>query len=194
MNDAEPDFEQLVTAMRAGEDDAFSWFWNRFGQSLQGIADKQLSAKIQRRVGADDIVQSACRTFFRRVTDGQFTLPDADALWRVLCTITLTKARRAGRDQNRQKRSPSREVYIEPGDDREPVSAASDSDAALTVQMADQLELLLGELKPEECQIVDLKLQHFTNIEIAEQMECSERTVRRLFQRIESRWQSMLAE
>ena len=51
--------------------------------------------------------------FFRRVSSGQFELPDADALWRLMCAITLTKARRAARDHSRQKRGIANEQYLD---------------------------------------------------------------------------------
>lgn len=187
-------WDRLIQGLRDGDQATCSDFWNQFGPTLEVIAKKQLSDRLQRRVGPDDVVQSACRTFFRRMSVGQFEVEDADALWRLMCALTLTKARRAARDHSRQKRGFQNEVYLDsagaandhespsmdlPGSGESPLSA---------VAFADELDLLLKNLSPQECQVLDLKLQNHTNDEIAEQLKCSERTVRRLSTQIRTRW------
>jgi RNA polymerase sigma factor (sigma-70 family) len=159
---------------------------------LEGVAQKQLSSKLQRRVGSDDVVQSACRTFCRRVSAGQFELPDADAMWRLMCAITLTKARRAARDHTRQKRGIDHEQYIDAsaadGSSRAFQLAGGEQTPLDAAAFSDQMQTLLASLEPNECQVLDLKLQQNTNEEIAEIMGCSERTVRRITNQIRERW------
>ncbi len=58
-------------------------------------------------------------------------------------------------------------------------------DAAL---IADEMQALLVGLGEQECAMLDLKLQQFTNDEIANQLSCSERTVRRVMKRFQERW------
>lgn len=182
----------MIAGLRNGDPDACTDFWNAYGSLLEAIAQRQLSARIQRRVGSDDVVQSACRTFFRRVSDGQFDLPDTDALWRLMCSITLTKARRSARDQLRQKRGVDREQYIDtelPDGSRPGANLVGQVDHPLDAMMvADEMESLLDGLGEQECEILDRKLQQFTNDEIAMQLGCSERTVRRVMKRLQQRW------
>lgn len=192
------DWDQMINGLRQGDQQACSDFWNSFGPMLEGVAQKQLSDRLQRRVGPDDVVQSACRTFFRRVSAGQFDLPDSDSLWRLMCAITLTKARRAARDHSRQKRGMNSEQYLDasPTDSvgkkaELPGSSETPLDAAV---FSDQMNVLLGSLSADECQVLDLKLQNHTNNDIAEQMKCSERTVRRLTNQIRSRWSALFDE
>lgn len=192
---ADNEWDRLIAGLREGNQQACMDFWNQYGMLLEGVAKKQLSDRLQRRLGPDDVVQSACRTFFRRVSDGQFDLPDADALWRLMCAITLTKAKRAARDQQRQKRGIDKEQYLD--DTREDGSAsaaepASQSESPLmAVMFTDQLQSLLDSLEPLECEVLDLKLQHFSTEEIAEKLQRSERTIRRVAERIRTRWSSM---
>ena len=196
MNEDDQNWDNLISGLRAGDSLACGTFWEKYGPLLEAVAQRQLSQRIQRRVGADDVVQSACRTFFRRVSDGQFELPDADALWRLMCAITLTKARRAARDQNRQKRGVSKEEYIDSAKDsverRQYDVAGGESTPLEAAEVADQLQSVLEGLGPEECQVLDLKLQQFTNDEIAQRMNCSERTVRRLTKKIQDRWTNLM--
>jgi RNA polymerase sigma factor (sigma-70 family) len=192
------DWDRMIHGLREGDQQACSEFWNRFGPMLEGVARQRLSERLQRRVGPDDVVQSACRTFFRRVSSGQFELPDSDALWRLMCAITLTKARRAARDHSRQKRSMQSEQYLDDRSDdseRRPSELPGNLDAPFeAAAFSDQMNVLLQSLSPEECQVLDLKLQNHTNDEIAEQMKCSERTVRRITQQIRSRWSTLFEE
>lgn len=195
MND-DAEWDRLLQGLRTGDEEACADFWNQYGPLLESVAQRQLSQKVQRRVGPDDVVQSACRTFFRRVSAGQFELPDTEALWRLICSITLTKARRAARDHSRQKRGLDREQHIDAvatdGGASPAANLESGSPSPLgAAEVADQMEALLSGLGDQECQILDLKLQQFTNDEIAEKVGCSERSVRRIMKRLQDRWMQL---
>lgn len=194
----ERDWNRLISGLRDGDSVACGDFWNQYGQMLEAVASRQLSARIQQRVGPEDVVQSACRTFFRRMSDGQFELPDADALWRLMCAITMTKARKVARDQSRQKRGVNREQPLRapnPAGESVQFDLAGDGSTPLQAAVvADQLQHLLSVLSTEECRVLDLKLQQFTNDEIATEIGCSERTVRRLTRKIQERWQDLADE
>ena len=132
---------------------------------------------MRRRIGALDVVQSACRTFLRRARIGEFRLEDSEALWRLLCAITLTKAREQSRFHQRRKRGIDRE---------QPLAAADDSTAGVTapadprpspdeaVAFDDFFEQVMAGLDDEERQVVDLKLQELTNDEAAGRLGLSE--------------------
>ena len=191
-------WDQMIKGLRHGDQQACSDVWNCFGPLLEAVAEKQLSDRLQRRVGPDDVVQSACRTFFRRVSAGQFDLPDSNSLWRLMCAITLNKARRAARDHARQKRGMSSEQYLDANateSDGKSVELPGSSETPLDAAVfSDQMSVLLNNLSADECRVLDLKLQNHTNDEIAEQMNCSERTVRRLTNQIRSRWSTLFED
>jgi RNA polymerase sigma factor (sigma-70 family) len=146
---------------------------------------------MRRRVGPEDIVQSACRTFLRRAQAGEFQLADSEALWRLLCAITLTKVREQVRFHQRHKRGLDLEIPLDAGSAQsgaerwEPAAPGLSPDEAAA--FADQLQQLMASLDDEERQLVDMKLQQYTNEEVAARLGCSERTVRRLLKRVQSR-------
>ncbi len=179
-----------------GDEQAAVAFWNRFGNGLFQVAQARISSRLRQRVGPDDVVQSVCRTFFRRAKGGQFTLEDSESLWRLLCAITLTKIRQHARFHSRQKRGVDREQPLSDGSGKvqDQLARYEISEAEEAVMFVDQLEQLLAGLDAEEQHVVDLKLQSFTNQEVAEQLGCSERTVRRLMKRVQSRMQQILNE
>jgi len=169
-----------------GEFDAVQQFWDQYGFRMQRLAEKNIGKKLAMRVDAEDVVQSACRTFFRRVGNGQLTVATSDQLWNLMCAIVLLKTRQVARFHFRDKRTLNREVSIAPTAEDEsdvrfqPVSSEpSPADAA---EFADELKRLLRNLEPEMQQVVQLKLEGYTNTEIGDKLAVSERTVRRHIQ------------
>src|SRR3954447_7477702 len=102
-------WQQLIQGLRTGDRQATQAFWDQYGELLQKVAEKHLAGGLRRRVGPEDVVQSACRTFLRRARGGEFRLEDSEGLWRLLCAITLTKIREQARYHLRQKRGLDRE-------------------------------------------------------------------------------------
>jgi len=188
-------WQNLIAGIRTGNDEACREFWEKYGPMIERLADRNLATMIRRREGPDDVVQSACRTFFRRAQDGEFQLPNSNALWSLLCTITLNKIRQKGRFHNRKKRGMTREQTMETSSGSGVSQlAGKDFEGIEAVAFSDELEHVLSRLEEEERQVVDLKLQEFTNDEIAEKIHRSERSVRRILKRLQVSFQKMLTE
>jgi RNA polymerase sigma factor (sigma-70 family) len=190
--------QSWVRQLVEGDERVVAEFWDLYGARLQRLADKHLAARLQRRLGPEDIVQSACRTFLRRAQRGEFHLSDVESLWRLISAITLTKVRQKARYHSRDKRAIDREAHRNADTDSQPgleqyVSTGEPSPEE-AADFADQLEHLLSEMDEEEKQLVQLKLQNHTNLEIADHMGCSERTVRRILSRVKSRLRKALEE
>lgn len=189
MPDQEPDWPNLLRGLRDAQPWAVEQFFADYAAALESLAAKHLSSPIRRRVGPEDIVQSACRTFFRRAREGQFQLDDSESLWRLLTVITMAKVREQTRFHLRQRRSLKGEAHLDSSVDGRPAftPAGDDISPEAAAEFSEQFQLLLGSLDAEEQQVVDLKLQQFTNDEVAERLGCSERTVRRLMKKIQAR-------
>jgi len=190
MSAEEEYWDHLIRGLRNGDRNVVNDFCERYGASLERLAAKHLPAGLRRRVGPEDVVQSACRTFLRRTQGGEFQLADSEDLWRLLCAITLTKVREQARFHLRQKRGVDQEVALEAPSGDSLVSAfqpvARGPTPAEAAEFADQFEKIISALDEEERQVVDLKLQECTMEEMAERMGCSERTVRRILKRVQT--------
>jgi RNA polymerase sigma-70 factor (ECF subfamily) len=188
MTGEEERWHQLMEGLRSGDGQVIEDFWKEYGPLLHQLADRHLAKFMRRRIEAEDVVQSAFRTFLRRVRVGQFQLEDNDGLWRLLCAITLNKLRWQTRYHLRRKRGLDREVSLDssPGGEKgEGFQPADPSpNPADVAEFADQFGQLLNALDEEERQIVELKLQDYTNDEVAERLGTSERTVRRILHRV----------
>lgn len=187
---------EVFAGLRRGDADCVAEFCRRYGPMIERLAERRLSAPLKRRIGADDVAQSVCRTFVRRAGEGEFTLADGGGLWGLLCAIALTKIREQARFHLRQKRSLRDERHFDSvaADGKAAVPEASNADPTPdeAAEVADIFDKLVAEFDDEERRIIELKLQDYTQEEIAEQMQCSDRTIRRFLKRVQDRLTRML--
>jgi RNA polymerase sigma factor (sigma-70 family) len=171
--------------------------WRRYFRDLLELARKNLNQRVRRREDEEDVIQSMYKSFCLRQQRGEFDLASRDALWKLLVTITLRKARNAAKKQTRGRRDVGREQTIFDQDDGksgqwalEQMDAAGPSPAEAAV-LNGALERRLEALAdPELRQIALLRLEGYTNREIADQFDCTERSIERRMERIRNKWTS----
>jgi RNA polymerase sigma factor (sigma-70 family) len=187
---------QLLRSDDAAERDlAARLIWTRYFRDLLELARHNLNKRIRRREDEEDVLQSMYKSFCLRQQRGEFDLASRDALWKLLVTITLRKARNAAKKQMREKRDVGREQTISDQDDGESgqwvleqmdSSGPSPAEAAL---LNEALERRLEAL--DDAQLTEIalwRLEGYTNREIADRLDCTERSVERRMERIRSRW------
>jgi len=197
MDESERQWRWMIDGLRSGDPETIEQFVARYGHLLERVADNNIATQMGRRFGGDDVVQSVCRTFLRRVEVGQFELDDSESLWRLLCAITLTKVREKARFHMRKKRSLDREVRASGGDDDDRGGGmfdmpGGDLTPSIQIEFADTFEHLISQLDDEERIVVDMKLQQKSNAETAEKLGSSERTVRRLLAKLMTKFEAAL--
>lgn len=197
MDQEHSDSTTWIAELVAGNQDVMEEFWSRYGSNLERVARSRMTPALQRRVGADDVVQSACRSFLRRAQGGEYQLSEAESLWRLLFAITLMKVRQHARFHYRKRRRLDREVSLDGSPTSEGPAAhdwavAAEPSPAEAAEFADQLQHFFDALDDEERRLVQLKLDGLEPDQIAREMDCSERTVRRLSQKVRERWQHEL--
>ena len=177
-----------IRGFRNNDASAVVDFWSRYEERLRRLAERNLSERISRRVDADDVVQSVFRTFLRRAGQGEFELEDRQNLLSLPTTVTLNKIRQKVRHFAAQKRGGDNERYYENLVDLTGDQPTPDELAALQ-----EIEDLLRGFEEKQQQVVDLKLQKHTNEEIAQRLQCSERTVRRMLGNVQQQLEKLLA-
>ena len=187
--------QELLERIRNGDDLAVAELLNRYTDRLIALARTRLSKKMARRLDPEDIVQSACRSFFRNAREGLCEVRDSDDLWRLLAAITVHKAVRQVRRQTAAKRAISAEESTGAGGIMQVVSPEAlahdplPDDAALLVE---ETELMMGCLSSLHRRILQLCLQGHDVDEVAEQAGCSERTVQRAMKHAKSHLEQRL--
>lgn len=99
-----PSDQSLLRRFRQGKEDAATALYLRYAKRLRGLAVRQVSPDLSRRIDPDDIVQSVFRTFFRRAAAGQYNVPDGEELWKLFLVIALNKVRAVGAYHRAAKR------------------------------------------------------------------------------------------
>jgi RNA polymerase sigma-70 factor (ECF subfamily) len=191
-------FAPLMTRLKEGDQRAAAEVFERFVRRLDGLPSNQFDSWPRLKVDVEGVVQSAFKSFFAGHGEGRFdALADWDSLWGLLTVITVRKCYRRHEYLRAERRDPGRGV-ARPGSadgkddwweaiDREPTPL----EAAM---LAEAVERLLGDLAPPERSIVELSLQGYTTTEIANQRRRSQRTVRRVRERIKDRLKREEAE
>ncbi len=155
--------------------------FERYSVRLIALARKRMSTKLARRTDAEDVVQSACRTFFLRIRDGRLDVAPGSDIWQLLVAITVRKVFAQAEFHTAGKRTVRREDSVAGSGSISlpPMEAlASEPSGAEVAAFDEELESILSRLLPVRRKIVELRLQGYSQVEIAEQTGRSERLVR----------------
>lgn len=185
MNDSDLSL-QLLQRWRNGDESAATEIFERYVNRLCALARTRLSERMKRRVEAEDIVQSAYRSFFRRAGE-HYTLERQGDLWRLLAAITINKVRGQVEFHTAKKRGINLEESMMANQSMIRVSPEIISeepkpdDAAV---MVEELSDVLGSLDEIQRSIVELTMQNQSIDQIAVTIKRSKRTVRRTIQQV----------
>jgi DNA-directed RNA polymerase specialized sigma24 family protein len=187
-----------IGALKAGDDEAAQRLWERYFDGLVRLARAKLGALPRGAADEEDAALSAFHSFCRGVARGRFPrLDDRHDLWRLLVTITARKAMDQAERLNRKKRGGGRvrnesamagedsgawETGLEQIIGREPTPA-------FAAMVADECRRLLETLGDETLRrIALLRMEGYSDSEIAAQLKCGLRTVGRKLELIRKVW------
>ncbi len=190
-------FDDLVARLRARDGGAASEVFDRYARRLIGLARAHLGGRLRGKVEAEDVVQSALKSFFLRAGDGRLDLDSWGGLWAVLAVLTLRKCGRQLRFFRQERRDVGREVTARPAADESGSvwqPTGNEPGPGEAVELADLVEQTLRGLEGEDREAVVLRLQGHTVAEIAQRLGCSERRVYRLLELIKKRLARLYAE
>lgn len=183
-------FSQLAERLCAGDPAVEALIVGRFTVQLVALARRQLADRIRQKTSPEDAVQSAFKSFFKRLRRGQFDLGSWDGLWSLLALITLRKcaARRAHflsarRDVRRE--TPLSTAFVDGDTPCIPVSRGPRPEEVLA--LTELVEQLLRGSSDGEQQIIQLRLQGYSIGEICQMLGRADRTVRRVLARVRQR-------
>jgi RNA polymerase sigma factor (sigma-70 family) len=177
---ASRDTQFVFDRLQGGDEQAAREVFDRYLRRLVALARSRLSDRLQQKVDADDIVQSAFRSFFVRARDGQYVIERSGDLWSLLASITRNKLLKKAEHFRQQKRDLQRDLALTVSDD-------SSCDQAFIIEptieeaaaLSDEVEFLMRGLAPRQRTMLELRLQGRSIPQIADTVERSERTVRR---------------
>lgn len=178
---------ELIERWRDGDQLAANELYQRYVERLSGIVTSHLSERLRARTDADDVLQSACRSFFRRVQDGQFEFDQDDDVWKLLVTISLNKLRSQVRRHSAAKRDASQEISRRDNslpDDFHLEKLAETPSPVEAFIFAEMIERVSEKLDSRHAMLLELRMEGYSQQEIADQLQTSDRSIRRMLDNI----------
>lgn len=174
----------LLDRVRAGDEDAARELHDRYVHRLLHLARVRISQRLAQRVDPEDVVQSVFRSFFHRVQHGDVQLPDDD-VGKFLVGVTVRKTLRKIAFHRAAKRNPAHEAVGQDAIDHGLLECLDEEPSPeATVAFLDELEHFFRRLTPEDRQILELRMQGYTNEEIAERLGTYDRRIRRVMEHV----------
>jgi DNA-directed RNA polymerase specialized sigma24 family protein len=186
-----------IDLLKAGERTAAQPLWDRYFRQLVGLARQRLRGAPRGAADEEDVALSAFYSFCHAAECGQFRqLIDRNDLSHLLVLLTVRKALALIQRERRKKRGEGRVQPMPANGDAAVVHFLSqESPPDIAAQTAEQMKRLLDCLPSDKLRLVaDLKLQEYTNEEIAERLGCVLRTVERRLHVIRSVWIQEVAQ
>ncbi len=87
----EDSFAVLIDRLRLGEDDAVQEVFQRYVGRLLNLTRDQIDGRLAHKVDAEDVVQSAYKSFILRHQEGKLHVGNRKSLWNLLTLITMRK-------------------------------------------------------------------------------------------------------
>jgi DNA-directed RNA polymerase specialized sigma24 family protein len=195
-----PDAEGSVTGwlghLKAGDTDAAQRLWERYFGSLVRLAHARLRTASRAAEDEEDAALSAFDSFCSAAADGRFPkLDDRDDLWRILVTLTNRKALNQVERHQAQKRGSGRVVdaaALGGSDDRRDFLdglEGSEPSPEFALMVADEFRQRLDALRDDSLrQIALMRMEGYTNDQIAERLDCGLRSITRKLELIRRCW------
>lgn len=179
--------------LQNGNREAAARLWEIYYGKLVVLARRKLEGRTRLVADEEDVALSAFRSFYRGLENHRFPdINSRDDLWKILVTITLRKVLHLVRDESRQKRGGGWTQLVESSADAEALIAqlaGEEPTPEFAAEVAEQCERLLQQLPSADLvELAIMKMEGYTNEEIAAKWGRAERTVERKLQLIRQIW------
>jgi DNA-directed RNA polymerase specialized sigma24 family protein len=183
---------ELLRRCQTRQSDAATAIFDLYVRRLINLARARIGARLRRRIDPEDVVQSAYRSFFRRAENDEYVLQRSGDLWRLLAQITLHKLYGQIERHTAARRHIGREQEADSNVLTARLAAASGPTPDESAAMIEQVERALAMLKPLEREVLVARLRGETIESISQNIQRSERTVRRLLEQSQRVIENML--
>lgn len=188
MTAEESDITQLLGQLKAGRDSAAVRIYNAYFDAVVNEARKRMRYDAKRASDEEDVALSVMRNVIEGAKAGRFeSHQDRTDLWRLMIAITRQKVIDRRRGEHRLKRGGGEvrgeSVFLVPGSDSATgleQQAREEVTPDFMVMLEEENQRLFASLRDEVLQsIAQLRLEGFSDEEIAERTQLSLRSVER---------------
>jgi RNA polymerase sigma factor (sigma-70 family) len=186
------ELNELLRRARAGDNAAIRDFLSLFEQEVRTMVRSRLPRKLRNQFDSTDFVQAVWQSFFVDPHSADFE--NVEHLRGFLFGMVRNKVSEQHRRLTKtEKYDLAREerLYVRRGDREVPLEVESpEPSPSQAVQATDRMEQLTAGLSPLEIEVLILRRQGLTFVEIADRTGLNERTVRRVIETVRSRMEA----
>lgn len=180
------DDRDLVNDFQDGSESAAKELFDKHCERLLRLAKRRIGQRMASRFDPEDVVQSAFRTFFTRVKNDEFEFANEDDTFKLLVRLTVRKTLRRIQHHRADKRNPEAEqAHKADGSEVFAHVPSTGPEAEVEVALIDEFEKFVGQLPTFDRQVLEMKVQGHSTVEIAERLGTYDRKVRRVITRLE---------
>ncbi|MEO2025012.1 MAG: ECF-type sigma factor [Fuerstiella sp.] len=188
-----------IDLVKHGDSTAANRIWQHYFDRLVRSVRHRLYGQNRAVSDEEDIVLSVFDSFYCAVEKGRFPdLSDRDDLWRLLLRMSARKVVDKRRHDLRQRRGGHEKIKSldHTGDDGTVIEAIGDEPSPeMVLMMQESVEQFFSHLGVGQLRdIAGAKLEGYSNAELAERFDCSERTIERRLHLIREKCQQELIE
>jgi RNA polymerase sigma factor (sigma-70 family) len=175
-----------IDELKRGDELAARKLWQHYSEKLLALSRRHFSRQGRSVIDEEDVVQTAFAKFLSMAAQGR--LPEdvtADEIWKLLVRITMRELVDCSRRHFAACRDVRRERdHVDPSEDTS-LAAEDHFDLDVCERVSDiDVSDRLNQLPEDLRQIVEWKLEGYTNAEIADRLGLATRTVERRMQRV----------
>ena len=184
-----------IDGLKAGDAEAAGQLWQRYFQRLVELARAKLRTAPRGAADEEDVALSAFKSLCLGAARDRFAqLEDRHDLWQLLAMITVRKVADQFAYEGRQKRGGGRtrdEAWLDNGGGQRGLEhvVSNEPSPEWIASMSEECDRLLALLPDDSLrEVALLKIQGYTQHEIAAKLGCARRTVARKLDVIRKLW------
>ncbi len=167
MSDLSTSFESLLTAARNGDASAMEQLVARYEPELRIVARARLGVALRPHLDSIDLVQSVHRSLLVGLRANRFDISSPEKLLGLALTIVRRKVARHWRHLKRQQRLSGAEDSSEALIETLMSLQVNDWSTSDEVALRENLQRLMDQLEPIEQQLIAMRIQGHSTVEVA---------------------------
>ena len=188
-----------IDLVKDGDSEAANRIWQHYFDRLVRSVRQKLFGQNRAVSDEEDIVLSVFESFYDAAENGRFPdLSDRDDLWRLLLRMSARKIVDKRRHDQRQRRGGDLQIQsLHVGEDNADVieTIGDEPSPEMVVMLQESVEQIFSHLGVGQLRdLAGAKLEGYSNAELAQRFDCSERTIERRLHLIREKLQQELTE
>ena len=180
------DFRDVLKRACEGSDDAISELYEKYAPHIQKAVRRKLNLMIQSKFDSFDFAQDAMISFFTEPElMRQFKDKEPGELIRFLTKMAKNKLLQESRKRLAQKRDVRRECSLDAQATRDSAHTRKSDTPSQFVVAQERLDHLIDGQPEKVRQVVEMRMNGSTYVEIGEELGIDERTARKVIKKLD---------